>query len=225
MRKIQRRFLVLAGAALAVMATAAPAASAMEVRDANGALCPAVSPAIDKTNVISSSLNPPKYQSGGCTVHMTPNVSGDNEGETFMRWGTGNTDRCKITYDLHIGPDGWGYATGHTYAAGNFSVCGSWSPLASYPSRVIVPGNVNPAFGAGKFFSAANAETEFNSSWAGVRKTATGEANGSGNLSLNVTKASPLTMDNQFTGTGFTYGNGSYARGSWVGNVGLTITP
>jgi hypothetical protein len=109
---------------------------------------------------------------------------------------------CNINYDLHVGPDGWGYANNF-----QFNNCGTgWSAV----NRVVMPKGVNP-YG---LFTAANANTDFNSYWSVNRYPSTYDAY----VSLDVTSAAnPFRIANQ-------RGGSSFGGGLWTGNVSLQIT-
>lgn len=186
-----RKLALLAALVVASMAmTATTASAATVVKDSAGQLCPAVSPAIDQSNPFVYLFNPPTYQSGGCTVHMQAS------GATTM-----GAQLCNINYDLHVGPDGWGYANNF-----QFNNCGTgWSTV----NRVVMPKGVNP-YG---LFTAANASTDFNSYWVVNRYPSTYDAY----VSLDVTTANPFRVVNQRAGS-------SFGGGSWLGNTSLQIT-
>ena len=210
-----RKLALAATLAVASMAmTATTALAATQVRDADtGQLCPPVSPTINPASPPFAST--PAYQSGGCTIHMT--ASDADLDRTDMAHRNKLPNRCTIDYDIHVGPDGWGYANNFQYFdSGSTSPCGNWAPYGS-GSHVLAPPSFMP--GAWPY---ANASTDFNTVWTA---TWTGDSVGSGSnfLSLDVTQGNPLVIRNQkTTGTASWYNN--FIRGLWYGDGGLTIT-
>jgi hypothetical protein len=152
-----RKFALLATAVIAALALTATAASAtpIQVRNAStGQLCPAVSPAINAGNANAFSTSA-IYASGGCTVQMWTYAS-----ETIQYGGLAGMDaRCYTTYDLHVGPDGYGWANNFVYQSG-----GSCSPTMTEcaGSRTIAPPDFDSANFPGDEFGYSNASTELN---------------------------------------------------------------
>jgi len=197
------------------MAFAAPGAmGATVVKDATtGELCSAVSPAINKGDPMQAFSKPQAYQSGGCTVHMSYNPSYPTE---MVYSGAGIKKSCFLTYDLHIGPDGWGYLNNLQWLQTPSQSCGEWKPYGTGSGSFTVgPGDVNPS----KIFTAANQNTEFNSLLIAEGNGQFGWANTFfRGVSLDATAANPLQLTNQLTTSG------SFSSGRWTGDAGLLIT-
>jgi hypothetical protein len=105
-----RKLALLTTMVIAVMAmTAASASAATQVRNSAGTLCPAVSPAINATNAGFNSTTR-NYVSGGCTVHLTGATT------VYPANSSSPSVNCNVAFDVHIGPDGWGYADNHVYS-------------------------------------------------------------------------------------------------------------
>jgi hypothetical protein len=187
-----RKFALLAVVAIAAMAMAATTASAAtQVRDANGVLCPPVVPAIDHSTTQKAveaylNPNPATYQSGGCTARMVS--TGSTTNRSFYN------ESCHISYTLHIGPDGWGYANQFNYSS---CLGGPWTPSAT---RVVGPVEANYGL-----FTSGNANTDFNTYW---RATRFSSQVASGGLSLDVTALSPMRIANQRL-------TGDFSKGAW----------
>lgn len=230
MRKLAL-LITMAVAAFAMTATSAMAA--MEVRDAaTGNLCSAVVPAINKqsppviygpTGNPTQGTYPGDYVSGGCTLHMV------TAAPVTMVTMMGSQGQCALTYDIHVGPDGWGYVTGAFWPAGSPYVCnGPWSSQGR--ARVLMPGDVRPTLNGTQLYTAANSSTDFN-----VELYARDASNYPhlGNASLDAYVPSPggpgygttsLVIDNQrLTPSVMTQG---FKGGRWFasGSAGVTIT-
>jgi hypothetical protein len=228
MSSIQRRFALLIGAALVVAAFAAPSAMAMEVRDAEGSLCSAVSPAINKADPFSALMYGSAYQSGGCTVHME-SVGGD-AGKTKVSLPNGRTNICTVSYDIHIGPDGWGYATNFQYSDwdpiwGESCVAWQGGPSGGANSQVVAPKGVNPS----GLFSGENAATDFNGIvkanriWNGLKYTLADPISFDASVLAGEEESELFRLDNQLT-SGSSKLGGGWRGGSWDGDAVLQIT-
>ena len=154
MKRTKRMLALLVGAALATMAFGAASASAATVvKDAKtGQLCSAVKPAINTSAepfslLTSKTLN---YESGGCTVHLTG--GGYVTGFAFQA-----DNSCSSEFDVHIGPDGWGYIDNVKYYECTYI---QTKPCAG--DRLVAPVEYNPTLFGGKAFKYANAETDLN---------------------------------------------------------------
>jgi hypothetical protein len=202
MSSIQRRLALLIGAALLAMAVAAPGAMAMEVRDAETEeLCSEVSPPV-KHEVWSKQ----SYESGGCTVHMTA----INEPTYFMTVLGGPIDQCYVGYDIHVGPDGWGFVDGFEYGeygAGSGAGCWWWK---------MRPTNLVPA-GSGGSWPHANSDTDFNFFAYAEKPNAIANYQF---VSLDATESNPLLLDNQLNAAPQQF----FSGGQWQGGTGLLIT-
>lgn len=187
-----RKPTLLATLVIAAMAmTATTALAATEIRNADTyELCPEVSPAIDKENPPTWYGHPYQeqyeYESGGCTVHLTQNISSPTTLVGY--WGA---EQCRFDYVIHVGPDGWGYADNfqhaHDYCVEHFYTPGS---------RILMPPDVNP----GNEFPAVDGDTDFNvelNAWFLHPTAGYGSFSGPGFASLDVTNSDPLTVDNQ----------------------------
>ena len=187
-----RKLALLAVTAIAALAmTAATANAATVVKNANGVLCPPVVPAIDHSTdqkALMAYINPATYQSGGCTVRMI------STGSTTIR---PYQTVCNIDYTLHIGPDGWGYAT-------QFKYRNCTNPYTASGTRVVGPVESNP-YG---WFTSANANTDFNTRWMALNGS--GATGAVGDLSLDVTSSSTMTITNQRL-------TGEISQGAWAG--------
>ena len=204
---IQRRFALLVGGALLAMAFVAPSAMATTVvKDpATGQLCPEVSPPLNpqtEQEKATALFAPPAYVSGGCTVHLTTKAG---TALPIVKLSPTWQEPCvSVSYDIHVGPNGWGYVNNF-----KFSGCYFQSAFTTWkPSYSLAPGDFNPA----GVFPASNAETDFNTIW-GIRK---GEGGVTAYVSLNATQSSPLVMTNQSTA--------ALSGGTWQGSSGLLIT-
>jgi hypothetical protein len=202
-----RRIALLTTMAIAVLAMTVSSAFAAQARDGSGQLCPAVSPAINKANAFNAMVTPATYQSGGCTIRMSSLVTGGQSTQIVL---SDNVPRhCWVKYDLHIGPDGWGYATHFTYTNGSNCI-----GLTSIGDRVVVPGDV--AVNSG-FFNTDNANTDFNLI-AATRWGPTAQA--LAYVSLDAVASNPLKLNNQRA-----YNmSANWSGGSWIGDTALNLT-
>jgi hypothetical protein len=204
-----RKLALTAITALAALAmTATTASAAVTVTNSAGQPCSQVSPAINKANPAAALFSTASYQSGGCTVHMSSVLNQ----QTIIRSSNGLYDYCYINYDLHIGPDGWGYANNVAYSGS--ANCSAWQ--STYNSYTVLPGDVNP----NGLFTQANADTAFN-----VRQNAHRSISGyneftSGYVSLDSTASAPLALQNQLAINPLK----SYSGGRWTGNANITVT-
>jgi len=201
-------------AALAMVATTAQAAT--EVRDAaSGQLCPAVLPAINKASPPvgygTPGVAPPyAYASGGCTVHLTATSP------TKMYQHMQMVD-CSIDFDLHIGPDGWGYADRFVYR--NLGYCNYPTGWTTPGSRIVMPPNVNP----NGWYFARDSDTDFNVEMYAERAHPAGSTRLGfrGFVSLEITQSNPLGIGNQLMSNPFGTG---WTGGSWQGDAGLIVS-
>lgn len=211
-----RKLVLLTALVAAIMAMAATTAvAATEVRDANGQLCAPVVPAINTSNPpvnygVPGSPPPYSYVSGGCTVHMTALTP------TKMYQHQQMVD-CRINFDLHIGPDGWGYADHFVYQNANY--CNYPTNWTTPGSRIVMPRNVNP----NGFYFASNANTDFNVEMYAERNHPANAVRMGfrGFVSLDVTQGNPLAITNQLLNNPFGTG---WTGGSWQGDAGLIVT-
>jgi len=195
-----RKLALLTATAIAALAmTTATASAAIEVRDPSTAeLCPDVEPAINKSNPAYPLFLPGTYESGGCTVSVTPSEA------TWVAPTGGGGQYCYINYDLHIDAEGWGYADNFVYDG---------CPWETNGSRPVFPGDVNP-FG---FFPATDQDTDLNVYMQAERPSMSWQT--TVGVSLDATASDPLALVNQ------TLSNGnSFSGGIWEGNAGLDIT-
>jgi hypothetical protein len=220
---IQRRFAVLPLLALVVAGMMASSASAATVvKDGKTkALCSNVVPALQpKTpeEEYNALYGTPAYQSGGCTVHMT----GEASSPSVFHFGPWNFEMpCRVDYDIHVGPEGWGYANNFQYI-----VVGGLHPCRARPARdsyAVVPGDSNP-FG---LFTAADANTELNMYPQVEINTG---------VEWVLTEYGPASLDISAIGCKFAWekctskatnqyvGGNQFSGGKWTGDVGLQIT-
>jgi hypothetical protein len=197
MSSIQRKLALLIGAALLVLAFAAPSAMAVQISDPEtGEPCPAVSPAINKANPTAAALSTKGYESGGCTVQMTAVAP------TWVEW-IGYGQNCYIDYQVHLDAEGWGYASNFVYNG-----C-SWGPRWD---QTILPAEVAPS----SMFK-VDQNTDFVTYWQAQRMVGGFQRNSAQGTSLSVTAEEPLSIQNQ---TGGTY---PIRYGYWNGDRGLVI--
>ncbi len=118
-----RKLALLTTTVIAALAmTASSAFAATEVLDPNtGEPCEAVTPAINASNagLLSTSRN---YESGGCTLELETYGQRINYGYSS----TTHYSTCQVSFQAHVGPDGWGYADNFSYtgcSAGTFNSC------------------------------------------------------------------------------------------------------
>jgi hypothetical protein len=230
-----RKLAILTALAVAAMAmTATSAMAATEVRDAaTGQLCSNVSPAINKTSppvvyrntgTPSQGTQPSPYLSGGCTTKLTMTAV-----MTSVRQpGWSEPRQCNVSYDLHLGPDGWGYANNFVWGSSGAN-CSSWRTPGS---RIVMPKAVTPTFGGMPLYTAADAATDLNMElWA---TDALGN-NHHGFLSLDVYVPQPgqpfygasLIVKNQQTTSSFLghgFQGGYWSRLNVAGSSVVTIT-
>jgi len=216
MSAIQRKLALLIGAALLAMAFAAPSAmGATEVRDAEtGELCPPVYPEPNKvnpptwyTNNSPQSTVPP-YQSGGCTYKMRYGIATINH--TYQ----GNI-ACEVNFDLHIGPDGWGYLDNFSYP----QLCNGkamWT-VVTPGSRIVMPPEFQPAYPYNEFYKYDDANTDFNVSiWTANRDAMGGLSGYYGYVSMNVIDADPENSESEMTIENQVPYGGQFGGGKWV---------
>jgi hypothetical protein len=172
-----------------------------EVRDpATGELCPEVEPAIGPANHgwLSTSL---AYESGGCTVRMT----GTHDYHSKMNYST-SVKRCTVSYTLHVGPDGWGYADDvDFYNTPGYYNCPISTTQSCAGARLVSPGDYQPATSPYSTvwpltYPAADGDTGLNVEMCG-RITYPSNENVWGGLSLEVLDSDPFTLSNQYAGT------------------------
>jgi len=211
MISLRRNLALLVGACLILMGSlSSTAMAATEVRDAEtGELCPPVSPAINTASPMGALISPPKYESGGCTVKISADAN-----STVV----GGYNSCEITYDIHIGPDGWGYADNFVYTSRAPMGCLFWKTIRSVLAPPEAIGPTIPSLPKA-LFPQSNAATDFYTYW--TARTGTGKEL-SGWLSFDVKTSDaapeyPFRMDNQAT-------TGNFIGGQWYGGPELTIT-
>jgi len=150
-----RKLALLTTTAVAALAlTATSASAATQVRDAQGNLCPAVSPAINATNAAPGSTTR-NYVSGGCTLRM--NSTAVNGHRIYVDSAPNYVD-CQSQFDIHVGPDGWGYAENLGYS----NCVGGGQPLQCAGDRLIAPAEYVGPNSFLRVFRFADAATDLN---------------------------------------------------------------
>jgi hypothetical protein len=191
-----RRFALLAGAALAISAFAAPAAfGATEVRNAETEeLCPEVQPPIEPVEGAGATSwlfgSGHKYESGGCTVRVY------GTGVVAAAHSNGNNkDYCNYEMTVRVGPDGWGYVD-----STKFWSCTFYTTQECAGDRIVAPAEYNPVFLGGKgIFKYANASTDLNLAFCANLPTFAGNYQGLTSYDLKPTGWGEQAWSNQQT--------------------------
>jgi hypothetical protein len=222
MSKIQRRFALLISAALLALAVTAPSAvAATTVKALNGTACPAVSPAVSseyKNSFGFAASYNAAYTSGGCTVHVT---SYDMD-HIIGKYAFGPSNRCRSAFDVHVGPDGWGYANNFVFTNCTYPTT---LPAAAFRTRVIAPAEFLENTSS---FPEDDAATDLKMSMRAAVNFASGPQEYTGVFSVDVDTYNAVTQrqiwkNQRFTASSeFPY---SVAEGRWSSlNQGLIIT-